>query len=382
MHANPLQAKGEFLPLLLINDALNLMSFITQSVYGTMPNGEIVTRYDLGNSKGISVSIITFGGIITSVKTPDKHGNINNIVLGLDNLDQYIASRVCFGALVGRYANRIRNGTLTIDKQNFSLNKNNGKHHIHGGTSGFNRRNWHATAYSIKNKLGQAEVGVKMQLFSCDGDQGYPGNLMVVVDYKLTDDNQLITQYTAKTDKKTHINLTQHSYFNLEGQGDILNHQMKIFAGSINEIDHEQLPTGNIIPVDNSPFDFRAEKAIGDDIHQENQQLKLAQGYDHNFILDKPNNRLFDLAAKVYDPASGRRLRVYTEEPGLQFYTGNLLDSPQNRDSSHYQKWSGFCLEPQHFPDTPNNPHFPSTLLHPGEIFSTSMSYQFDTLQQ
>jgi len=227
MHANPLLAKGEFLHLLLINDVLNLMSFITQCVDGTPPNGECVKRYDLDNLKGVFISITTFGGIFTS----------------------------------------------------------------------------------IKNKLGQAAVGVKMQFFSCDNNQGYPGNL----------------------------------------------------------------------PVDNSPFDFRASKAIGEEVHQEDQQLKLAQGYA-NFILDQPNNGLFEFAAKVYDPASGRRCRAYTEEPYLQFYSGKLLDNPRNRDSSNYPKWSGLCHEAEHFPATPNNPHFPSTLLHPRKIFSSCMSYQFDTL--
>ena len=358
------------------------MSRIRQSVYGFMPDGEEVTQYKLLNANGIEVTLISYGGIITAIKTPDKHGNIGNIVLHLESLEHYISSQICFGALIGRYANRISNSQFTIGDTTFLLDKNNGKHHIHGGAVGFNRRNWQATNGSLKNASGESNVGVKMQLVSCDGDQGYPGNLTVTVDYRLTDDNKLTINYTATTDKTTHINLTQHPYFNLATQGTILDHQATIYAHSINEVDHELIPTGKLIPVDDTAFDFRTAKAIGKDINNNDQQLQSTQGYDHSFALFKPNQQPFDLAATVHEPTSGRRLRVYTEEPSLQFYTANLFDSVQQRDSSPYTQWSGFCLEPQHFPDSPNNPHFPSTLLHPGDVFSTSMSYQFDTVEE
>lgn len=355
---------------------------IQQSTYGVMPNGEVVTQYHLQNRHGVEVSIITYGGIITSIKTPDKHGKLGNIVLGLDDLTQYMNCKAYFGSVIGRYAGRISQGKFNINDEVYILDKNNNNHHLHGGVTGFDRRNWQASHY-IKEMKEPAKnsVGVKLQLLSGDGDQGYPGNLNVTVDYILTDDNQLMTCYQATTDKTTHVNLTQHSYFNLACEGDILSHQATIYADEIAELDHELIPTGKLMPVDKTAFDFRVAKTIGNDINNDNSQIQIAKGYDHSYVLNKTKPNSFDLAASVYEPESGRKLNVYTDEPSVQFYTGNSLTAAGEKQQHYpYTKWSGFCLEPQHFPDTPNKPHFPSTLLYPGEVFSSNMCYQFEIL--
>ncbi|QJR81244.1 galactose mutarotase [Alteromonas pelagimontana] len=344
----------------------------TMSHYGTLADQTPVNQVTLTNANGVEVDVISYGGIITRLVTPDKNGKSGNIVLGMDNLEDYVSSNPYFGAIIGRYGNRIANGKFTLNGTEYQLATNDGDNHLHGGVQGFDKKIWQMHPFTTANS-----AGVKLTLISPDGDQGYPGTLNTEVTYTLTNNNTLDMQFVATTDKPTIVNLTQHTYFNLAGKGDILEHQVQIHADAITPVDSGLIPTGELMPVQGTPFDFRQPQAIGKAINADNVQLERAKGYDHNYILkDEVNGELVE-AANVYDPASGRTLTVYTVEPAVQFYSGNFLDGSTSQEYRDHGMRSAFCLEPQHNPDSPNQPNFASTRLLPGEIYSTQIVYEF-----
>jgi len=336
--------------------------------FGTLKDGREVQLFTLSNEKNMEVKITNYGGIITSVKTADKNGNVENVVLGFDSLDKYEAEHPFFGAIIGRYANRIENGRFVLNGTEYKLAQNDSNNHLHGGEKGFDRVLWDAEI------LGNQSL--KLEYRSEDGEEGYPGNLDVTVIYTLTDNNELKIEYRATTDKTTPVNLTNHSYFNLTGNMEktILDHELKINAIRYTPVNDELIPTGERKPVEGTPFDFINFHAIGSRIDQ------VPGGYDHNFVLgDEPSDTL-RLAATLYSPESGRKLIVLTTEPGLQFYSGNFLDgSLAGPDNIPFEKHSGLCLETQHFPNSPNEPQFPSTILNPGEEYHTVTIYNFST---
>lgn len=342
-------------------------------VFDTLDNGDEVTQYTMTNSNGVEVSVISWGGIITSLKTHDKDGKLGDVVLGFDNVDGYIDNPSFFGALIGRYGNRIGNAEFTIDGVTYPLEKNDGDNHLHGGFEGFDKKNW--SIKPIDSELGEA---LELTLTSPDGEQGYPGNLEVTVVYTLTDDDELLTDFEATTDQTTHVNLTQHSYFNLGGEGTILDHELTIPASNITPVDSGLIPTGELMDVTDTPFDFRTATAIGARVDADDEQLGYGKGYDHNYALDKTDPEAFALAATLHDPESGRVMEIYTDEPGIQFYSGNFLDGSITSRGFNFAFRGALCLEPQHFPDSPNKPNFASTLLHPGEVYEMHMSYKFD----
>ncbi len=341
---------------------------VKESIFGKLNTGEKVKLFTLTNKNGIIIKITNYGGIITSIKIPDKQGKIGEIALGYDNLEGYIKNSPYFGAIIGRYANRIAGGKFTLNGKIYKLAKNDGNNSLHGGIKGFDKVLWNALP--VKNK---DSVGVKLYYESRDGEEGYPGNLSVVVLYLLNNKNELIINYSAKTDKPTPINLTNHTYFNLKcgGCASVLNHILYINADKYTEINDELIPTGKILSVKNTPLDFTKPHKIGDNID------KLKMGYDHNFVLNKKNKGL-TLAARVFEPETGRTLEVYTTQPGLQFYSGNFLDgSIKGHNNTVYKKHSAFCLETQHFPDSPNHKNFPNTILNPGEKYKQTTIYKF-----
>ena len=333
-------------------------------------------RSTLTNRRGAEVKITNYGGIITSLKVPDRKGNRDDIVLGFDNLDAYLKGSPYFGAIIGRYANRIAKGRFTLNGHQYTLAVNNGENHLHGGIKGFDKVVW--TARPLKVPNGAA---LRLTYLSKDAEEGYPGNLSVRVIYTLTNANELKIEYWATTDKDTVINLTSHSYFNLAGQGigDILNHQLLINARRFTPTDAGSIPTGELKGVKGTPFDFTSAFRIGERINDDDQQLKFGKGYDHNFVL---NGRMGTLrqAAVVYEPASGRLMEIWTTEPGIQFYSGNFLDGTlTGKDGKVYQPRYGFCLETQHFPDSPNHPSFPTTVLRKGRPYHTITIHRFKT---
>jgi aldose 1-epimerase len=346
---------------------------VKREAFGTV-DGRAVEQFTLTNKNGIEVKAITYGGIITSITTPDRTGAMGDIVLGFDSLDGYLAGHPFFGALVGRYGNRIAKGRFTIDGVEYKLATNNGPNHLHGGVKGFDKRVWNWALPPAKP--GQSTVG--FTYISPDGEEGYPGKLVVAVIYTLTDDNELIVDYRADTDKDTHINLTQHSYFNLVGAGDVLAHEVTIDADRYTPVDATLIPTGELASVEGTPFDFRKPTAIGARIDQPNPQLKNGGGYDHNWVLNG-NAGSLRRAARVVEPKTGRTLEVSTTEPGMQFYTGNFLDGKLKGKGRSYERRSGFCLETQHFPDTPNQPNFPTTLVKAGQQYSSKTVFTFGT---
>ena len=342
--------------------------------YGKLEDGSEVTLATLRNSNGIEVDVISYGGIITRLLTPDRNGRSGNIVLGLDTLEEYVESNPYFGALIGRYGNRIAEGRFTLDGKTYQLDTNDGANHLHGGVQGFDKKNWAMTPFATRRS-----AGVVLKLVSPDGDQGYPGTLQTQVVYELSNDDALDFHFTATTDKPTIVNLTQHSYFNLDGGGDILDHELTIDADRYTPVGAGLIPTGELRRVEGTPFDFREAKAIGRDIGADDEQLKLGKGYDHNFVLKDQADEELIRAARVKGPVSGRVLEVWTQEPGVQFYSGNFLDGTLQGDGHVYGFRSGLCLEPQHFPDSPNQPDFPSTVLRPGETYDTRIVYSFST---
>ncbi len=341
---------------------------ITSAPFGATPDGEPVDLFTMTNPNGIEVRAITFGGIIVSLRTPDRDGRLGDIVLGFDALDGYLAGSPYFGSIIGRYGNRIAGGRFTLDGETFTLVTNNGPNHLHGGVRGFDKVVWSGEPFQ-----SSTAVGVVLTYTSPDGEEGYPGTLRVRVTYTLTDSDELIVDYLATTDRPTPVNLTQHSYFNLAGagSGDILAHELMVAASAYTPVDSGLIPTGEIATLEGTPFDFRMPTAIGARIEQDDAQLRNGLGYDHNFVLDRSGVGL-QHATRVTEPTTGRTLDILTTEPGLQFYSGNFLDGTiTGKDGHVYGHRSGFCLEAQHYPDSPNQPSFPSTILRLGEEYRT-----------
>ncbi len=332
-----------------------------------MPQNKIAI-YNLKNNKGVRIDITNFGGKIINIYVPDNKGNLMNINLGYDNLPDTVSGDLYLGALIGRYANRIAKGRFELDKETYILKTNGGAHALHGGEIGYNAVIWKARQENNKLILSHTDK---------DGTEGYPGTVKVQVVYELNDDNELIIAYQAETDKATPVNFTNHAYFNLNGTDSIsliLNHLLKINADNYTPIDNTSIPTGEIVTVENTPFDFRKYKSIGKDIDADHPQIKNGKGYDHNFVLNGANDEL-KFAAEAISPVTGISLKVFTTEPGMQFYTGNFINIDEF--GKKYVPHSGFCLETQHFPDSPNKAEFPNTILPPGEIFKSKTIYRF-----
>jgi len=347
-------------------------ALISQAPFGCTPEGAPVVLYTLRNPGGIEASICDYGGIVVSLKTPDRDGHLDDVVLGFNDLDGYLALNPFFGALVGRCCNRIAKAAFTLEGATYTLAANNGPNALHGGRRGFDKVIWQAAPANAASA-----PALELDYLSKDGEEGYPGNLVVKAVYRLTDDNGLRLDLTATTDKTTIVNLTQHTYFNLAGKGHILGHQVQIDADRFTPVDSTLIPTGELRPVTGTPFDFRGSTAIGARIEQDDEQLRRGRGYDHNFVLNHPIGRL-DVIARVSEPVSGRTLEVLTTEPGVQFYTGNFLDGTiKGKGGQVYYRRSGFCLEAQHFPDSPNHPEFPSITLKPGEIYRNTIIFRF-----
>jgi aldose 1-epimerase len=343
---------------------------VTRAPFGRTADGVSVELFTLTNAHGIEVRAITYGGIIVSLRTPDRAGRLDDIVLGYDSLEGYLKSSPYFGAIVGRYGNRIAGGRFTLDGKTYRLAANNGANHLHGGVKGFDKVVWQAAP--LQNDSG---VGVALTHVRPAGDEGYPGTLKATVTYTLNDRDELVVDYRATTDQPTPVNLTQHSYFNLAGGGDVLGHQLWIDADAFTPVDTTLIPTGAIAPVQGTPFDFRTPTAIGARISADDQQLRSGHGYDHNFVLKRDGAGLAH-AARVFEPRSGRTLDLYTTELGLQFYSGNFLDGTiTGKAGQVYRQRYGFCLETQHFPDSPNQPQFPSTILRPGQEYRSRTIY-------
>jgi aldose 1-epimerase len=357
---------------------------VTVDTFGVLPSGEVVERYTLENGNGVKLSAITYGGIIASLIVPDRDGRMDDVVLGHDDIDGYLRDSPYFGAIVGRYANRIAGGRFTLDGVTYALARNNGPNHLHGGVRGFDKVVWVAAAFE-----DDSGVGVTLTHVSPDGTEGYPGTVAVRVSYALTPDDRLIVDYTATTDRATPINLSQHSYFNLAGHGvrvgDVLDHVLMIDASRYTPIDSTMIPTGALAPVEGTPFDFRVPTTIGARIEDPHEQLRYGGGYDHNFVLDVDERRVRSAlihAARVEHPVTGRAMDIYTTEPGLQFYSGNFLDgSIVGKAGQVYGHRAGFCLETQHFPDSPNQPAFPSTILRPGKEYRSRTVFAFEVMR-
>lgn len=350
--------------------------------FGTLASGQSAQLFTLRNAHGIEVQFTNYGGIITSLKTPDRAGRFADIVLGYDNLAAYVANSPYFGAIVGRYANRIARGHFTLDGATYTLAVNNGPNSLHGGLRGFDKVVWNARPF--QNQEGQ---GVALDYTSANGEEGYPGTLHATVTYTLTPDDRLIVDYAATTDKATPINLSQHSYWNLVGNAsrDILGHVLTINADGITPVDSTLIPTGEIMPVQGTPFDFRTPHAIGERVDQrQNTQIRYGNGYDHNWVLNRGAGAggALVLAARVVEPTSGRTMEISTTEPGLQFYSGNFLDGSNiGKGGVVYHFRYGLALETQHFPDSPNHSNFPSTILRPGEQFRSRTVFKFGVTQ-
>jgi aldose 1-epimerase len=348
---------------------------ITQQHFGTTRDGEAIELFTLAQPGGLEARIMTYGGTLVSLNAADRDGSRADVVLGFAALEPYLAGHPFFGSLIGRYGNRIAGGRFQLNGVEYTLARNDGPNHLHGGSRGFDKVIWRAAP-----REDDGASALELTYLSRDGEEGYPGNLDVTVVYTLTGDSALRIDYQATTDRATVVNLTNHSYFNLAGGGDILEHEMRIPAQRFLPVDATLIPTGERRPVAGTPMDFTHPTAIGARIHADDEQLRLASGgYDHTWILDKAAGAL-GLAAEVYHPPSGRVLEVFTTQPALQFYTGNFLDgSLVGAHGQAYQKHSGFCLETQHFPDSPNQPDFPSTLLRPGEVYQQTTIVRLST---
>lgn len=356
--------------------------------FGTLPSGEPVRMFTLRNANGIEVRAIEYGAIIQSIMTPDRDGELADITLGFDDLEGYLGDSPYFGAVVGRYGNRIAGGRFELDGVGYELARNNGPNHLHGGDRGFDKVLWESNVVE-----GEDVVAVSLRYESAAGEEGYPGTLWVTVQYALDDDNELWISYAAGTDAATPVNLTQHTYFNLAGGGDVLDHQLQLNAAGYTPVDETLIPTGEVAPVEGTPFDFLAATSVGSRIDAADEQLGFGGGYDHNFVLRAPGTQLVAgvsppagaeglvHAARVEQPTTGRRLDVFTSEPGIQLYSGNFLDGTlSGKGGTAYGHRSGFCLETQHFPDSPNQPAFPSTILRPDQEYRTTSVWRFSTL--
>ena len=361
LFTNPAQAQG-----------------ISKMAFGKTADGREVSLYTLKNAEGMEVAISNYGGTIISLKVPDRAGHVEDVVLGFDNLDGYLQKgNPYFGATVGRYANRIAKGQFTIDGKTYHVPVNNGPNSLHGGLKGFDKQVW-----SAKDSSDSKGQHLALHYVSKDGEEGYPGNLTVDVTFTLpADRNELDVQYSASTDKDTVLNLTNHSYFNLAGQGngDILKHKVRLSASQFTPTDENLIPTGELRSVAGTPFDFRQEQTIGARIDGSDDQLKGGLGYDHNFVIDGGGHGKLTLAARAVDPGSGRVLEVLTTEPGVQFYTGNHLGTVPGKGGKVYNFRYAFCFETQHYPDSPNHPAFPTTELKPGQKFHSETVYRFSS---
>ncbi|MFJ3486096.1 aldose epimerase family protein [Pseudomonas sp. NPDC090202] len=346
--------------------------------FGTLPDGTQVEKYTLRNSLGMQATVITYGGTLQSLLVPDKHGKAEDVVLGFDDLDGYLKGTAYFGATIGRFGNRLANGQFKLDGKTYQVPQNDKTNALHGGTKGFDKQVWKAEPVK-----GKDSVGVKLTYVSADGEMGFPGTLKTEVTYSLNDKNELRIQYHATTDKPTVLNLTNHSYFNLAGagNGDILDQVAIVKASHYTPVDVKLIPTGELPVVAGTPFDFLKPVAFGKRIREDNQQLKFAEatqgGYDHNWVLDT-KGKVSALAADIVDPKSGRRLQLFTSEPGVQLYTGNFLDGTvKGKGGKIYPHWGAFTLETQHYPDSPNQPKFPSTRLDPGKAYTQTTVFKF-----
>jgi aldose 1-epimerase len=355
------------------NNDDKMTSTITKQAFGKLSDGQAADLFTLTNIHGMVVQITNYGGIVTKITAPDKNGNWEDVVLGFDSLATYEKGHPFFGALVGRYGNRIAKGKFTLDGKEYNLAINDGENSLHGGKKGFDKVIWNA-----REIQEDSTVSLELTYESVDGEEGYPGNLQVKVTYTLTNDNGLTIDYEATTDKPTVVNLTNHSYFNLSGmKRDILGHELTLNAKKMVPVNKNLIPTGNLLDVADTPFDFNTPKLLGKDINQvENEQIKNGGGYDHTWVINRTEsgNMLF---AKVKDPENGRVMEVYTTEPGVQLYSGNFLNGSLTGKNATFSKRFGFCLETQHFPDSPNQPQFPSTVLKPGETYKTTTQYKF-----
>lgn len=347
----------------------SMKASLTTAPFGRTPDGAAVDLYTLRNAHGLTVKVMTYGCIITEIHTPDRNGQMGDIVLGFDNLDGYLRGHPYFGCVVGRYANRIAQARFTLDGQTYTLAANNGPNALHGGLKGFDKVVWQAEPLSVPNG-----VAVRFRHVSPDGEEGYPGTLQALVTYTLTDDNELRLDYEATTDKPTVVNLTNHTYWNLAGGGDIYGHELTLFADRFTPVDDTLIPTGEIAPVAGTPMDFTRPKPIGRDLKQLTND---PQGYDHNFVLRHGGGKLAPCAT-VYEPKTGRVLEIRTDQPGVQFYSGNFLDGTlTGKGGWVYRQHHALCLETQHFPDSPNQPRFPSTVLRPGQVYKTTTVHKF-----
>jgi aldose 1-epimerase len=347
---------------------------IQKSPFGKTSDGTEADLYTLKNKNGVEAKITNYGGTVVSLTAPDRNGKFGDVVLGFDSLSSYLTKSPFFGCIIGRYGNRIAKGKFQLNGKEYTLALNNGPNHLHGGIKGFDKVVWKAEPVSLRDG-----TGLKLSYVSGDGEEGYPGTLNVTVQYTLTDSNELKIDYTATTDKPTVVNLTNHSYFNLSAGAskDILGHELTVFADRFTPVGKTLIPTGELKSVEGTPFDFRKPAKIGARINDKDEQIQFGGGYDHNFVLNGPMGTL-RLAAIAGDSASGREMEVYTTEPGMQLYTGNFLDGTiKGKGGTVYEKRAAFCLETQHYPDSPNQPKFPTTTLNPGETYQTTTVYKF-----
>lgn len=364
----------------------NANGAIQKSLFGHLPDGRQVDVYQFTNANGIELRVTNYGGIILSLKTPNIAGEFEDIALGFDSLeaylsDEYLQANPYFGAIIGRYGNRIANGQFSLDGEQYALAANDGSNHLHGGQQGFDKVLWQAEPFE-----SEAGTGLVLRYTSEDGEEGYPGRLESEVTYTLTDDDELVVDYRAVTDKATPVNLTQHSYFNLKGEGSdtILDHQLMINASEFTPVNDTLIPTGEIRSVKDTSFDFTQATPIGERIEQDNEQLTFGGGYDHNFVLARGDAAADALvvAAKVWEPQSGRMVEITTTEPAIQFYSGNFLNGDlMGKQGQAYGHRSGFALETQHYPDSPNQEAFPSTILAPGDTYRSRTVYRFSAQQ-